>query len=608
MKRIFTILMAVVMTVSLLTIGVLAAETPETNPVEHIHVFDKKTMLTPPTCKTEGAVIAYCSGEGECELPGGVWTEPLSKVDCAPLEDRLGVREVSCTRDGYTGDVCCKWCLSVLEKGEVVPKTGHTPGSWVVDAWRSDETTTIRYRFCTVCSQIAESEEIPTTPELIPEEPTVHEHAFDESVIEIEPTCQTEGLAVTRCTADGYCDLISRAKSEVLPKAECSPIEERIGQADATCVSEGRTGDLICKWCMTVMEESEVIPKLDHTPADKRIGAFDATCISEGRTGVLLCKNCLSVIEESKVISKLDHTPADKRIGAIDATCITEGRTGKLLCKDCLSVIEESKVISKLDHTPADKRIGAIDATCVTQRRTGELLCKDCKTLLEDSKSIAKTEHKPGDWITDELQSNDDVTVRHRFCKVCLQIVETKETPVVHPDSPFADVSYDDYYFDSVLWAVDHKVTAGTSATTFSPEKVITRAEVVTMLWRANGSPVPQFDWNPFTDVSTDAYYYNAVLWAVENDVTAGTTETTFSPDTLCTRAQVMTMLWRAKGSPLAEHAEDVFLDVAKDDYFYVPVLWAMENGITGGTGLFLFSPHAPCSRAQIVTFLYKAK
>ena len=523
MKRILATLLAVVMTVSLLTVGVFAAEpTTESDSVAHTHVFDKKTLLTPPTCKTEGVIISHCSGEGECELPGGVWTEPLPKVDCEPLNQRLGIREVTCTMDGYTGDVCCKWCLTVLEKGEVIPKTGHTPGDWVVDAWNSDETTTVRYRFCTVCSQIAEREEIPTTPELVPEVPTVHTHKFDESVIEIEPTCQSEGLSVTRCTADGYCNLVGRAKSEVLPKTECCPADGRIGAVEATCVSEGRTGDLICKWCLTVLEESQVIPKLAHTPADKRLGA-------------------------------------------VDASCITEGRTGKLLCKDCMSLIEDSEV-------------------------------------------IPKTAHKPGDWIEDPLLSNDDVTVSHRFCKVCLQITDTKEVSVVHPASPFADVVYDDYFFDSVLWAVDNKITAGTSATTFSPEKVITRAEVVTMLWRAAGSPAPQFDRNPFGDVSADAYYYDAVLWAVENDVTAGTTATTFSPDRLCTRAQVMTMLWRAKGSPLAEDAKDLFIDVAKDDYFYAPVLWATENGITGGTGLFLFSPDAPCSRAQIVTFLYKAK
>ena len=567
MKRFLSILMTVVMTVSLLSVAAFAAEAPESeaNPVEHIHVFDKKTMLTPPTCLTEGIVISYCSGEGECELPGGAWTQPLAKVDCAPLEERLGVREVSCTMDGYTGDVCCKWCLTVLEEGQVIPKTGHTPGDWVVDAWNSDETTTVRYRFCTVCGQIAETEEIPTTPELMPQQPTVHEHVFSETVVEIEPTCQREGLSVTRCTADGYCDLIGRTKTEVLPKAECCPTEERIGAVDATCVTEGRTGDSVCKWCLSVIEESEVIPMLDHSPADKRVGAVDATCVTEGRTGTLLCKDCLSVIEESVVIPKTAHTPADKRVGAVEATCVTEGRTGELLCKNCLTVMEKSE-------------------------------------------SIPKTGHTPGLWITDELQSNDDVTVKHRFCTVCLQLIETDEVPVRHPVSPFADVEHDDYYFDSVLWAVENGVTAGTAPYLFSPDKVITRAEVVTMLWRAAGSPAPAHDWNPFSDVTPDAYYYDAVLWAVENDVTVGTTDTTFSPNALCTRGQVMTMLWRAKNSPLPAHEQDVFLDVAKADYFYTPVIWAVENGITGGTGLFLFSPDAPCSRAQIVTFLYKAK
>lgn len=516
MKRLFAILMAVVMTVSLLTVGAFAAEPT------HSHEFNRKTLLTESTCLTEGIVVSYCSGEGECELPNRMWSEPLPKVPCEKMDEPLGAREATCTADGYTGDYCCKWCLSVLDEGEVIPKTGHKPGEWIVDGWSSNWHTTVQVRVCANCKQIVEKQELPADPNNPPAALVPHDHVFGETVIEIEPTCQTEGLSVSRCTADGFCDIIGRTKTEVLPKTECVPADERIGAVEATCATEGRTGDLICKWCLTVLEESKVIPKKDHTPADQRIGDFEATCVTEGRTGTLLCKDCFAVAEESKV--------------------------------------------------------------------------------------IAKTAHKPGDWITDELLSNDEKTVQHRFCKTCLQIVDTKEVPVVHPDSPFGDVYYDDYYFDSVLWAVDKKITAGTAPNTFSPDKVITRAEVVTMLWRAAGSPAPKFDWNPFTDVSADAYYYNAVLWAVEKDVTVGTTKTTFSPDELCTRAQVMTMLWRAKGSPLAEDAKDLFIDVAKDDYFYAPVLWATENGITGGTGLFLFSPDAPCSRAQIVTFLYKAK
>ncbi len=565
MKRLLATLMAAVMTVSLLTTGVLAADSTETTPVEHIHVFSQKTLLTPATCQTEGIVISVCSGEGECELPGGVWTEPLPKVGCAPMDQRLGVREVSCTGDGYSGDVCCKWCLTVLEKGEVIPKTGHKPGSWVVDAWRSDETTTVRYRFCTVCGQIAETENIPTEPGMIPEVPQVHIHAFEETVVEIEPTCQSEGLSVTRCTADGYCDLISRSKSEVLPKVDHAPTENRIGKIDATCITEGHTGDLYCKWCLTVLEESAVIPKTEHTPGEWITDEWQSN--DDVTVRHRFCTFCKQHLETEKTPIPHVHSFSDPVVET-EPSCITEG----LVVSFCTA-----------------------KGTC------------DLKGRMK-TETLPKTEHKLGDWIADLLQSNDTVTVEHRFCKVCLQKIETREVPVDQPVSPFADVYYDDYYFDSVLWAVESKITAGTSATTFSPEKVITRAEVVTMLWRAAGSPAPQFDWNPFTDVSTDAYYYNAVLWAVENDVTVGTTETTFSPNELCTRAQVMTMLWRTKGSPVSQQTKDMFLDVTEDDYFYLPVIWAVENGITGGTGLFLFSPDAPCSRAQIVTFLYKAK
>ena len=170
-------------------------------------------------------------------------------------------------------------------------------------------------------------------------------------------------------------------------------------------------------------------------------------------------------------------------------------------------------------------------------------------------------------------------------------------------DNPFTDVSESAYYYDAVMWAVANGVTNGTSATTFSPDVTVTRAQMVTFLWRAYGSPKATGS-NPFADVSADAYYYDAVLWAVANGITVGTSVTTFSPDAPVTRAQAVTFQWRAAGSPAA--TGNSFDDVAADAYYAQAVTWAVANGITVGTGAGKFSPDAPVTRAQAVTFLWR--
>jgi len=169
----------------------------------------------------------------------------------------------------------------------------------------------------------------------------------------------------------------------------------------------------------------------------------------------------------------------------------------------------------------------------------------------------------------------------------------------------FVDVFASDYYYDAVLWAVENGITNGTSATTFSPDAVCTRAQVVTFLWRAAGSPEPVSTVMPFTDVAADAYYYKAVLWAVENGITNGTGANTFSPDADCTRGQIVTFLWRSQGSENAS-GYNPFVDVADGAYYEDAVLWAVDEAITNGTGADTFSPDADCTRGQIVTFLYR--
>ena len=168
----------------------------------------------------------------------------------------------------------------------------------------------------------------------------------------------------------------------------------------------------------------------------------------------------------------------------------------------------------------------------------------------------------------------------------------------------FADVEAGQYYTSAVAWAVQAGVTAGASATTFSPDATCTRAQTVTFLWRAAGAPASTGS-NPFADVAEGAYYYDAVLWAVENDITDGTSATTFSPDATVTRAQVVTLLHRAAGTPEVT-ATAAFTDVAGDSYYESAVLWAVENEVTSGVSESSFAPLQSCTRAQIVTFLFR--
>ena len=210
----------------------------------------------------------------------------------------------------------------------------------------------------------------------------------------------------------------------------------------------------------------------------------------------------------------------------------------------------------------------------------------------KDGKTVSLTDK--GDGVYTFVMPASKVDVTAHFAQV--QKPEEKD--------PYGDVSKDSYYYDAVKWAAETGVTTGVGDGLFAPEWVCTRGQIVTFLWRASGSPAPKATELPFTDVAADAYYAQAVLWAVENGITNGTSETTFSPDQTCTRAHAVAFLYRMSGSPAA--AGSTFSDVAADAYYRAAVAWAVEKGITNGTSGTTFSPDDTCTRGQIVTFLYR--
>lgn len=173
--------------------------------------------------------------------------------------------------------------------------------------------------------------------------------------------------------------------------------------------------------------------------------------------------------------------------------------------------------------------------------------------------------------------------------------------------NPFSDVEEDDYYYHPVLWALNQNITTGTAADAFGPKEVCTRGQVVTFLWRSQGCPEPASATMQFEDVDDEAYYYKAVLWAAENGITTGTSQTAFSPKDEITRAQMVTFLWRLEGEQEPVHLNTAFKDVDPDRYYYKAVSWAAEQEITTGISVDEFGTDNPCLRSEVVTFLYRA-
>ena len=239
-----------------------------------------------------------------------------------------------------------------------------------------------------------------------------------------------------------------------------------------------------------------------------------------------------------------------------------------------------------------------------------------------------------GNWALSECYNLKKVMVLNENCTICDDYEYSnslgpshRTTIVGHPlsaaeayarkngyqfedvtEEPFIDVLSYNYYADPVAWAVENEITNGTAPHIFSPNSTCTRAQVVTFLWRAAGRPLPASRRNPFEDVAEDQYYYDAVLWAVEQGITTGVDAKHFAPNSACTRAQVVTFLWRAEGKPAPENTVNPFKDVDAMEYYGTAVAWAVEKGITRGTSADKFSPESTCTRAQVVTFLYRTE
>lgn len=257
----------------------------------------------------------------------------------------------------------------------------------------------------------------------------------------------------------------------------------------------------------------------------------------------------------------------------------------------------DSIEVDMLLHT--QKSVPGKAPTCSESGYSEGIICKSCGLQLQVVQEIPALGHDWGAFIDTIKPSASNDGILTRTCYTC----DEKETQRIDKN-PFIDVKRGDQFEKAILWAYYGGVTKGTSDVEFSPESPCTRKQIVTFLWRAAGCPEPECLENPFTDVKEDQFQ-KAILWAYYEGITKGTTTTEFSPEATCTRKQIVTFLWRYRGSPVPEMTANPFTDV-KDDQFKNAILWAYYKGITKGTDVNAFSPENHCTRKQIVTFLYR--
>lgn len=318
-------------------------------------------------------------------------------------------------------------------------------------------------------------------------------------------------------------------------------------------------------------------------------GRREATAAAAGYTGDTYCKLCGHLVRRGETIARLSSGFGSGSAGDSDdsdsvtyAVAVETGEHGS----------------ARLSTKSAEQ--GDIVTVTVRAEAGYEL---DTLAVLDRKGNALKLTEK-GDGRYTFTMPSGKVSVETTFARITVpESIVAPAAPVVVETSAFGDVDRSAYYYDAVTWAVAEGITNGTGAATFGPETSCTRAQMVTFLWRAAGSPKATGS-NPFTDLASDAYYYDAVLWAVEQGITKGTSAATFAPDAIVTRAHTVTFLYRAVGAPAFSGSS--FGDVAADSYYTDAVAWAVAKGITNGMGENVFGPDASCTRGQIVTFLYR--
>jgi len=548
------------------------------------------------TKTTHSAVASTCTVQGNnqyvtCDKCGAV-TEGIDALLPLDLTNHTGhstkpganKADPTCFTDGNTGDILCDGCDTVLQVGTVIPKqhtlTKHTGtvatcmNTGVVDTWECsgecgktyiDEAATV------------EANEVNI---VIPKDADNHvggDMQYDQHKHWGQCAC---GTAIDEEAHKGGAATCSA-------KAVCSVCAQPYGALDATahiwtdgvCENNAKHIQVVKKAGSKVEEEIAGLPN----------GAVNVKQLVDG---VLVDVDLAALFrdgikaEGGKLIYDLQSSaPVGEyyaEIGTYVVAIIVEQENYDYNrpVRPTLAPEAVNDAMNLIDELPSARKVTLADQ-------------KDIEAARKAYDALSKANQA-------KVTNYDDLVAAEEALAALMAAPEMPEI-----DNPFVDVDEDAYYADAVLWAIENGITSGTSTDTFSPNAVCTRAQVVTFLWRAAGCPAPLTAGMPFADVEAGAYYSAAVQWAVENNITAGMSADAFGPNGECTRAQIVTFLWRAQGNP-AFAVGGSFADVEAESYYTAPVQWAVANGITNGTSDTTFGPAEDCTRAQVVTFLYR--
>ena len=559
----------------------------------------------------------------------------------------LNAKAQVCDRKGYTGDTACADCGKVIKPGsDIYPpaNAGHTGTlqplyyygtlpSATTDASQGGKRYNARsgdcrhrayegdYR-CTDCGGTVKGE----TGDF--------KHSGPFKLRDVRAaTCTEKGYSGNKyCTA---CDRIAQKGTSTPSLHEIAGNSKLINAVKPICTAVGYSGDQQCTGdCGQIFRYGHVIDKLGHNWDDGKPATQGKsegilyTCRRVGCDETKFVKNPAATEYSVKVSIDGSGTASASLTTAAAGTEITltakadagytfkqwQVITGGVTIKDNKFTMPagnvEVKAIFEKNATPPP----APTEYSVKVSTDGNGTAMADKTSAAAGTVVTLTATPKSGYTFKQWQVvTGGVTIKDNKFTMPAGNVEVKAifeknaTPPPAPTvNPFVDVPSGVYYEEAVLWAVDKGITKGTDTTHFSPNGICTRAQAVTFLWRAAGSPAAKSGAMPFTDVKAGSYYETAVLWAVENGITKGTTATTFSPEQNCSRAQIVTFLWRSEKSPAAGTVNP-FTDVKASAYYADAVLWAVKKDVTKGTTATTFSPNDNCTRAQIVTFLYRA-
>ena len=478
----------------------------------------------------------------------------------------LNVKPQVCDRKGYTGDTACADCGKVIKPGsDIYPpaNAGHTgklealyyygtANSATTDASHGGKRYNARSGDC-------------------------KHRAYEGDY---------------RCTDCG-----GTVKGKTGDFRHSGPFELRDVRA-ATCTEKGYSGNQYCTDCGKIAQKGTSTPSLHEIAGNsKLINAVKPICTAVGYSGDQQCTaGCGQIFRYGHVIDKLGHNWDDGKPA-------TQGKSEGILYTCRRVGCDETKFVKGSATTEYSVTVST-DGNGTAMADKTSAAAGTVVTLTATPKSGYT--FKQWQVITGGVTIKDNKFTMPAGNVEVKAVFEKDATPPPGPAvNPFVDVPAGSFYYDAVLWAVEKGVTTGTSATTFEPDGSCTRAQAVTFLWRVAGCPAPKSAAMSFTDVKAGSFYYDAVLWAVENGITKGTSETTFEPEGICTRAQIVTLIWRAQKSPAAG-TDNPFNDVKAGSFYETAVLWAVKAGVTKGTSAVTFEPEGICTRAQIVTLIWR--